>query len=900
MMRAILHDELFPHQTGGLRSKGVYLAYLARKLMYFHLGLAKETDRDSLVNKKILSTGDLLFLLVKEWINNVKKDLKTQYKKLLDKNTGENVNILDYVSQIFNNNELFRKAMNTGDWGKNSYYKGVCSALKSLSHLDTFSHIRSVKAPTTGDNSANKSGASRRSIHPTQYGYMSGPDTPEGAKIGLSQALCVSAQRTEKIPFQASLIKTLMTNVNSYVAGKSTKVQFGKKSVILGYDADFLEEYLKPKADSLTRKGNVLTIKGSNYVYNEILIMSAENLCSIVPIERMPYEDLDKTKVLLNNELIGVTEHVGEWRRYLKHLIWEGVLHCHVSVSYNVLTNCLVIQTSSGRLVRPLWRVENSTVLADITAIHKERMSGKTLDEVMKKYPGVIEYLDPTEIGQSLIARNFKDIQKSLTIKNGNGDGMWSDYTHMEVHPSFVFGYLSNLVPYVSCNHGPRVTYATIHLKQAICRRPNDLLKEYRSEIITLASDEQPYIRTSMYDILKLPSNGANVNVAFMCYGDNQEDSVVLSRKFVESGRLDVCIFRVVAEEVVGEEQFMLPERETVDRIRPVHRYRHLNSDGFPKIGDVIEVGDAIIGKVVKSSSSIGKLYKDISRYAKKRGVVFSISRTPTHNGINRCRVKIAEYRPVRIGDKLSNRYGQKATVSNIIDYPPFTENGDSIDMIMNPHSIPSRMTIGQILEMVNGKLVQAEMKKSGSSTPKPIYANPFEPHNTNETMKSLEKHGLDPMCEETVYSGKTGIKLKNKIFIGPVYYFRLKHMVIDKVYTRTTGPSTTLTRQPVDGRAKGGGQRLGEMERDNLLSHGLAFFLNERMMKCSDGYTAHVCNRCGEFAAKGIVSGIYECKNRGCDSTFNDISMVEIPYAFKYLKQQLKSLDIKCSIHTD
>ena len=351
-------------------------------------------------------------------------------------------------------------------------------------------------------------------------------------------------------------------------------------------------------------------------------------------------------------------------------------------------------------------------------------------------------------------------------------------------------------------------------------------------------------------------------------------------------------------------ETFVNPTSENCERPKP--SCDKLEDDGFPAVESWVEVDDVIIGKIVKTDKFSkatdprreivnGKRvipYNDASVTSKEAGWVDKVLRTTHGNGSRMASVRIRNTRVPEMGDKFASRHGQKGTVGITFrqEDMPFTESGMVPDIIINPHAIPSRMTVGHLIECVLGK----EIALSCYGPDK--HGTPFAHMNVDDICSSLEEHGFEGSGNEKMYSGLTGEPLEARVFMGPTYYTRLKHMVSDKIHSRSRGPVQILTRQPVEGRSRNGGLRVGEMERDCLISHGTAAFLKERLLDSSDKFSIHVCNLCGLFATYRVTKqSDYMCKV--CNTY--DVSLLNIPYACKLLFQELASMNIATRIVT-
>ena len=387
----------------------------------------------------------------------------------------------------------------------------------------------------------------------------------------------------------------------------------------------------------------------------------------------------------------------------------------------------------------------------------------------------------------------------------------------------------------------------------------------------------------------KLP-NGLNVVVAIASYGGyNQEDSVLINRGSIERGLFSSTFYRCYKEEenknqLTGDEdKFCKPDINNI-LFPKNNNYDKIESDGFVKENTPVDDNDIIIGKIIPIKHNVYK-YRDTSISVKNNesGYVDKNYININGDGFKFCKVKIRSIREPQIGDKFSSRHGQKGTVGMIYDQcdMPFSKDGIVPDIIINPHAIPSRMTIAQLFECILGKACSIN-GYNGDST---VFSN-IDTHMFNILEElNFEKHG-----NEVLYNGMNGEQIHTSIFMGPTYYQRLKHMSSDKVHSRSTGPIVSMTRQPSEGRSSHGGLRFGEMERDCMIAHGAPNFLQERLMKVSDQFECYICNKCGTLSTSIPNSNEYKCNK--CKN-YLDFSKIYIPYSCKLLFQELQSMSI-------
>lgn len=437
--------------------------------------------------------------------------------------------------------------------------------------------------------------------------------------------------------------------------------------------------------------------------------------------------------------------------------------------------------------------------------------------------------------------------------------------------------------------------------KQAIGVYASNFRRRFDTLGHVLNYPQRPLVYTKVGNIINhdnMPS-GCNVIVAIATYtGYNQEDSIIMNRSAVDRGLFVSTYYRTYKDQntknhSTGEEEFYCkPDVASAKGIRP-YNYSKLNDDGFVDENTPVETGDVIIGKCMPQRMGSTILSKD-SSIALKNNEIGHVDKNACHDnlftnvngdGYTFSKVRVRSYRSPKIGDKFASRSGQKGTVGMLYSQEdmPFTSSGIVPDIIINPHAIPSRMTIGQLMECIMGKAC-AELGTRGDSSP-------FTDVSVDDIADILDALGLERCGNETLYNSRTGDMMQTQIFMGPTYYQRLKHMVFDKVHVRSAnGPVVMLTRQPAEGRARDGGLRLGEMEVECLWAHGTLQLLKERLMEASDNYRVYVCGRCGIMANANPAKNIYECKHcRNC-TNFHEI---RIPYACKLLFQEVQSMGI-------
>ena len=602
----------------------------------------------------------------------------------------------------------------------------------------------------------------------------------------------------------------------------------------------------------------------------------------------------NKVKVFVNGRWVGVTDSPIELFNDLKMKKSKGIINIYTSIVLNYKTKEIFITNEYGRLLRPLFKVRDNKLLITKEMIHKIESGELVWDDLLvsiKIEESVIEYVDPFEQSACMIAIKPINIQKGF------------HYTHCEIHPSTIFGVIASCIPFPEHNQSPRNTYQSAMGKQAMGVYVSNINSRMDKTAYVLNYTMRPLVETRIMNMLKLnrlPS-GNQVIVAIMTHsGYNQEDSILFNKGSIDRGLFHATIYHTEKDEdkkTNGEEELHIKPNKLNTKNMKFGNYEKINKNGVIDENELIEDKDIIIAKVVaikENKNDNTKLikYEDQSRSYRTDEECYVDKNYIDRNGegYNFCKVRIRTLRKPNIGDKFSSRHGQKGTIGNIINEEdmPFTKNGLRPDLIINPHAIPSRMTIAQIKETVLGKLL-LELGLFGDGTS-------FGELNLETIFKELKKYNYESKGNELLYDGKTGEQIETSIFIGPVYYQRLKHMVNDKQHSRCIGPMVNLTRQPAEGRSRDGGLRFGEMERDCMISHGASRFTKERMYDVSDKYSVHVCKKCGLIAIYNDKKHIHLCKI--CENK-TEFSYVEIPFSCKLLFQELIAMNIVPRIMT-
>jgi DNA-directed RNA polymerase II subunit RPB2 len=618
----------------------------------------------------------------------------------------------------------------------------------------------------------------------------------------------------------------------------------------------------------------------TSYISPDIVYKVIKKYITLInEINIYTFNKSNNIKIFINYDLKGYLNcKLSVFINLFKQNRREGRIHIHTSISINYIKNEIYIYTDSGRFIRPLLIVENGELLLNkINDIYNLTWIDLCFGENV-----CIEYIDVHEINNLLISTNIKDINKK-------------NYTHCEIHPSLLLGILASCIPFSNHNQSPRNTYQAAMGKQAIGINICNIKDRFDTFSHVLSSPQRPLVENKIMRHLnldKLP-NGITAIVAIASYGGfNQEDSLIFNKSSVDKGLFHSTFYRSYKDEekknqLTGEEDiFCKPDIHNIMFPKPCN-YDKLQENGIVSKNTFVDSNDILIGKIMPIKNDNYE-YKDnsISIRPNESGYVDNYILNTTGDGYKSCKIKIRKKKIPVIGDKFSSRHGQKGTIGMLYKQEdmPFTKNGIVPDLIMNPHAVPSRMTIAQLFECMLGKtcLFNGNL---GDGTP--FSDDNFDMKNVSDRLLNLgyEKHG-----NEVLYNGFTGEQLKVDIFIGPTYYQRLKHMSEDKIHSRSSGPVVSMTRQPAEGRQFMGGLRFGEMERDCMVSHGSTYLLKERLCDVSDKYKCYSCNKCGLLAVYSSQNNIYECKNCNNYSNFNKIY---IPYSCKLLFQELTAMSI-------
>jgi DNA-directed RNA polymerase II subunit RPB2 len=881
----ILMNYFLPHMGElNLKVKALYLGYMTKRLLLVYTKTEKETDRDSYRYKRIEQPGMLLYGLFREWF---KKQLDAVHLAI-DKKYYWNNNETNYSNENFkdliglNKNEFFsirlveqgfKKAFK-GNWGADSHTKklGVVQDLTRLSFFYSLCQLRKTNLPMSADGA--KIIGPRR-LNATQYGYLCPIHSPDGGNVGLHKHLSISTHITSG----CSIIPYI-----NYL--KKLKIKF-------------LEE------------------------------------CSIKYISKC-------SKIFINGTWIGVTTAPMELTKIIRLHRRNNLINIYTSVFFDIKRNEVQICTDAGRPTRPLiymfgdqLSIERDQILKKFEKndINWEQIiygfgnrKNYLEDSCVIKFTGqeisklitnssVIEYID-TQEGEGMLLANSQLVRDQYKGKR---------VTHCEIHPSLILSVMANQCIYAPNNPYPRNAFSCGQGKQAVSLFHSNFTNRIDKTSLVLNYGQIPLTKSRYFTYATKNQHpyGENAIVAIMCYsGYNVEDAVIINEGALKRGLFRTTYYN--SYEAHEEKENIGGAQETkvfinsmnnnqVSNLKEGYDYSKLNEEtGIIIENSIVDEKTIVMGMAVMNEDDE---LTDSSIKPKKgqTGIVDKSYISKNMEGKRIAKVRIRAERIPAIGDKFCSRAGQKGTVGIILKEKdmPTTAEGIRPDIIVNPHAMPSRMTIGHLVETLTSKVSCI----FGNFTDCTAFVNKGPKHKILGRLLTKQKYHSDGT--EILYNGMTGEQLEADIYIGPTYYNRLKHMPKDKINYRARGPRTALTRQTVQGRANNGGLRIGEMDRDCLIAHGLSYFTNESMMVRGDEYKMAVCNKTGYIAIFNQRNNVYLSPMIDGPIKFNnktqfeanlvniskfgrDFSIVNVPYAFKLLLQELQTMNCTMRIITE
>lgn len=873
-VKNILVSDVFPNMKGPFQTKAHFLGYLVAQFMRVALGIAAPSDRDSYAFKRVDISGFLLAQLFQETYNKVRKTARDmmdrEYYYGPWKNTGQIEDIIrkDNLHRLFQPmimTETFVRSLK-GMWGPKDQDpdQGMVQDLARISYIGFLSHLRRVNLPL--DRSIKVTSPHR--LHAQQWGIMCPFESPDGASIGYLKNLALL-----------------------------TRITFGT-------DTSKIEECLLD--------------------------------LGVIPTHTMANtHDDNVVRVFINGHWFGMSTTPVRLVRMLRLYRRNGLINPFISVSWDIQGRDIRVQCEAGRPCRPLFIVRDPGVApklpsqnaswfdlvfgtllpeskrnedlyytSEYIAPHSmPEFHGKSDDEIatsLEKTQSYIEFIDIEEENTMLIAVWPRDVHKFTT--------------HVEIHPSTIFSVVTNNIPLANHNFAPRNVFYGSQSRQAIGVYTTNFTKRFDTAAYIQHYPQKPLVttRNAHYTGNDRMPNGVNVIVAVATHtGFNQEDGLIINKSAIDRGLFQITAYKSMSasEKKVSDTEFTTFANpiKLRDSGKPVSGIKHANytlldENGFisqesyiPRGQEATVLGMVSIRKEIKekrvgvlAEQVVETTYRDVSHVTDvhhygRIDKVFVVNKG-LGSGERICKIRFRKVRRPELGDKGCSRCAQKGVIGMILPHEnmPFTKDGIVPDIIINSHAFPSRMTIAHLVECVFSKLCTLEGVIGDGTV--------FLPFDKDGMFERLGGRGFDKYGNEMMYNGRTGEMINTEIFIGPTFYLRLKHMVADKVHARGTGPRVQLTHQPTSGRSKAGGLRIGEMERDVVLAHGMSQFAKECMMEKGDRYKWAVCKHCGTLAKYAPSKNIAECT--GCHSSH--ISVISTPYSFKLLMQELEAMGIQ------
>jgi len=695
---------------------------------------------------------------------------------------------------------------------------GITQLLDRTNMISTLSHLRRLQSPL----SRSQPNFEARDLHPTHWGRLCPNETPEGSNCGLVKNLALSASIS------------VGTNPEKI---RQTLYQTG---VIPSGEA----------SEGLRRSGASIFVDGCPVGY----CLSPEELV------REVREARGRGEISVEVNIASFSADLGGKRE--------------------IYVNC-----DEGRVRRPLIVVENEIPRLQKEHVEKIKSGEWSWGDLVKH--DIIEYIDAEEEENILVALSPDDLTP--------------EHTHLEITPYAILGICASIIPYAEHNQSPRNSYESAMSKQALGMYATNFPLRVDSRSHVMHYPQKPLVKTEAMDLIgyNLRPSGQNCVVAVISFeGYNMEDALIFNKASIERSFARSTFNRIYEAECrqyLGglRDRLVIPE-PGIRGYRGEQYYRLLEPDGIISLESSVSGGDVLVGRIspprfleeYKEFEVRGPTMRDssIDMRPSEKGFVDAVFMTETNEGSRLVKVRVRDERIPELGDKFASRHGQKGVVGMIIPQEdmPFTVDGVVPDIIINPHAFPSRMTIGQFLESMAGKI--AAMRGE------PVNGTPFLSEKSEDLKQMLIDLGFSYTGRDVLYNGISGEKFSAEVFIGIVYYQKLHHMVADKIHARARGQVQMLTRQPTEGRARGGGLRFGEMERDCLIGHGAAMLLRDRLLEESDKYVLYVCENCGYYAYYDIKQRKYMCRICGDKG---QVSPVIVSYAFKLLLQELMSLCI-------
>ena len=871
-------NQLLPHiGEMNFKAKACYIGYMVFELLKLIRKEEKPTDRDNYKYKRVQSTGQLMKDLFIEYATEMYNEIyKTIDKELYYHNStyddeepppDQNYKFLNLFSdELFTPRTLeegFRKGFK-GNWGAHSHTKrvGVIQALNRLTYHSFMSHLRRVDLDIDESNKL----VGPHLLHGSQYGLFDPLDV--GGSVGIDKQMSVLCAFSPMISNE-DLFEWIKTNLSQ----EEVRIYF---------------------------------------------------------LEEIDYRDMFLyTKLFINGSWIGIVKDPLLFKEVFVTARRLGLIHHMISIAFDMKYKTIFLYSDEGRVVRPLFYFEKSK---EEKLISYKGREGRSWSECVhgllnKNKTNFVDKNDlsetPTAKSQTVLEYLDNSEMETMFVTSTVHVPLQHDYTHAEIHPSCLFGIMGNQIVFPENSALPRNDYSCIQGRQSVSLYHSNYLNRIDNMGILLDYGQKPIVKSRYTRYLNneaLPY-GENAIVAIMTHtGYNVEDSILINESAVKRGLFHTTYYTMYETyEETGslagnsEKRIANVTKYPTTNLKPGYNYNELDEHGLIKVGTILSDKMVMIGRIQFQKESPDKI-ADASVFSSKghTGIVDRVYLTENEEGKRIAKIRVREERTPEIGDKFSSRCGQKGTIGTLIpeENMPFTKDGVRPDLIINPHCMPSRMTINQLIECLFSKMAV----QKGIAVDCTAFVNKGPKHEIVGGL--LQEYGYHSSGNDLLYNGMTGEQIESEIFMGPTYYLRLKHMVQDKINYRAGGPRVALTRQTNHGRSNDGGLKIGDMERDCILSHGMSAFMCDSMMKRGDAYQMAICNQSGSIAIyhrdtqqfySPMIDGPLTFEKTETD-TFTpslitkygkEFSKVDVPYCLKLLIHELTAMNVQMRLIT-
>ena len=944
----ILSDYLLPHiGVMNFQAKAYYLGHMAYRLIRVVKGIDHPIDRDSFQNKRVDTTGSMLYSLYSDYYNEMLKEFRGNMDKEYNYHEALYQSSLVTFSKMFveKYQDLFSSqiiqegvlAGFKGSWGiRNRKVMGVSQILERKS----FNLVLSLLRKTNINIDASTKIVAPRLVHTSQWGYIDPYDSPDGGHVGLHKYMATGCIITPKINikhvlawmdshfdlihtedcmstdflqyFKLFINGTLIGVITTHIVQAIRRIRLYRRSGLIPI-------YINLNVDYRLREFHINVDGGrmARYIYH---------------LDEHGQPQYQKIKLIKEHIMKGEFEFSqvmsGFAKKKIENFNYEHTHFYQFSDLYSYDAGFDLLKNQSYMTTRRDKHRHKKSKTVDRDRNDKEIQTGGTsvLDDLppmtdeeqwLSTHCGIVELLDCAESELCYIAMSESQLQDE------------NQYTHLEIHPSLCYSIMVNQIVFMENNFGVRNSYTPGQTKQAISMYHTNFHNRMDTSTV-LTYGQTPLIKSRYYDYVTKCEHpyGENIILAVMIYsGYNVEDALILNEASVKRGMFNLTyfttskameIFSLDKKKKTSDLYFKNILKHNVKNLKKKYDYSYLDENGIIPENTQIDDRTVLIGCAREDAANPGQyIDESVTTHKEQEGFVDKVFLSKTTTGARIAKVRLRENRPPIVGDKFVSRCANKGTVGIIVkeEDMPFTKDGVRPDIIINPSSFPTRKTVGQMIETLIGKVCANYGYYSDCTMCE------SDPMNHEIFGRELNKMGMNGHGMEVLYNGMTGEQIEANIFIGPTYYMRLKQMVKDKINYRTKGPREMHTRQTAHGRAHDGGLRIGEMERDALIGHGASFFLYESMMKRGDEFKMAICNKTGSIAAYNPKKRIYLSPNHDGPLQFSfdenkqssdsvklshvstlehSFSIVNVPYCFKLLMQELASMNVNMRIVTD